>query len=132
MPIELQKKIRRFLDYEFEKLKDNKLDEKVVSKILNQDLYNQITIYLRGRTISNIAFIKVFGVEFISQLTNFFKTATFAQEEFIFHERDKSQSIIYIHRGKCAMIEKHSHTFVKEIGTDTYFGEVGAITGNLR
>lgn len=66
MPYELQRKIRRFLDYEFEKLKDNKLDEKVVSKILNQDLSNQITIYLRGRTISNIVFIKVFGVEFIS------------------------------------------------------------------
>ena len=30
------------------------------------------------------------------------------------------------------MIEKHSHTFVKEIGSDNYFGEVGAITGNLR
>lgn len=30
------------------------------------------------------------------------------------------------------MIEKHSHTFVKEIGPDNYFGEIGAITGNLR
>ena len=30
------------------------------------------------------------------------------------------------------MIEKHSHTFLKEIGQDTYFGEIGAITGNLR
>jgi len=66
MPKELQTKIRRFLDYEFEKLKDNKLDEKVVKTILNQDLSNQITIYLRGRTISNIVFMKVFGVEFIS------------------------------------------------------------------
>lgn len=40
--------------------------------------------------------------------------------------------IYYINRGKVAMIEKHSHTFIKEIGTESYFGEVGCLTGKER
>jgi len=40
--------------------------------------------------------------------------------------------IYYIHRGKVAMIEKHSHTFIKDIGADCYFGELGVLTGNER
>ena len=40
--------------------------------------------------------------------------------------------IYYIHRGKVAMIEKHSHTFIKDIESGCYFGELGVLMGKER
>ena len=42
-------------------------------------------------------------------------------------EKDKSESILYIQEGKVALIHKQSHTFIKDIGKDTHFGEIGVL-----
>lgn len=104
MPKELQRKVRRYLDYELDKKKEIKVEDEDVFEMLNADLENQIRTYLRAKTISDIAFIKPFGLDFISELAMYFKNVTYAHDEFLFVEKDKAQIIYFINRGKVAMI----------------------------
>ena len=47
-------------------------------------------------------------------------------------EGDKAETFFYIKVGKIAMIHKKSHTFVKDLGPQKYFGELGFLTGKER
>lgn len=127
MPKELQRKVRRYLDYELDKKKEIKVEDDDVYEMLNADLQNQIKTYLRAKTISEIAFLKPFGLDFISELAMYFKNMTYAQDEFLFIEKDKAQKIYFICRGKVAMLQKKTHTFVTELDKDSYFGELGVL-----
>lgn len=57
---------------------------------------------------------------------------TFVADDFLFMEKDKSESMMYILQGKVAMLHKQSHTFIKDIEKDCHFGELGFLLGEPR
>ena len=115
MPSELRIKIRRYLEYVFESMKEVKVEENEVFMLLNENLRDKINMHLRGRILKSIYFIEDFGLDFLSDLTQFFRKMTYVADDFIFMEKDKAQSIFYIIQGKVAMIHKQSHTFITDL-----------------
>jgi len=57
---------------------------------------------------------------------------TFVTDDFLFMEKDKSESLFYILQGKVAMIHKQSHTFITDLGKDKYIGDLGFLLGEPR
>lgn len=72
------------------------------------------------------------GLDFVSELAQFFKTQTYVADDFIFVEKDKAESVFYIVSGKVAMVHKQTHTFLVDLQKENYFGEVGLLTGDPR
>ena len=132
IPLELRSKVRRYLDYMFESMKEVKVDETQVLCLLNENLRDKIKIHLRGRILKSIDFIEDFGLDFLSELTLYFRKMTYVTDDFIFMEKDKAQSIFYIIQGKVAMIHKQSHTFIEDLHKEQYFGELGFLQSGTR
>lgn len=59
MPRNLQLKIRRFLDYNFEQKKDIKLEDKDIYNELNRNLNLRLQVFLLGRIVTKISFMKI-------------------------------------------------------------------------
>ena len=55
--------------------------------MLNENLREKITVYLNGRILKSMKFFTPFGIDFLSELTFYFKKMTFAIEDFVFQVR---------------------------------------------
>lgn len=132
MPSELKMKVRRYLDYIFETKKETKVDESEVFKLLNEGLRDKIQMELRGTILIRLPFIHNFGLDFLSELTQYFKKVTYVADDFLFMEKDKAESIFYIIQGKIAMIHKQSHTFLTSLIPGSSVGELGFLMDQPR
>ena len=132
MAPDLRMKIRRYLDYKSEYKKDNKIEENDLEEWLNERLRDKITMILRGKIIDRISFVQGFGIDFKGDISTHFHRATYVSDDFIFMEKDKAECLYYITQGKVAMLHKQSHTFIKDLHGNTYFGELGIINDQPR
>ena len=96
-------------------MQDIKIDEKQVYKLLNKQLTEKLQIFLRGRVVNDIKFLRQFGLDFLSELINYFNLRTYVIDDIIFMERDKAESFYYIIEGKVAMIQKNTNTFIIDL-----------------
>jgi hypothetical protein len=64
--------------------KDIKIEEKEVMAMMNESLKEKITVYLNGRILKNMKFFEPFGLDFLSDLTFYIKSSTFAVDDYIF------------------------------------------------
>lgn len=98
LPFDLRMKIRRYLEYVWEQKKIVKIEEGEVMAMLNENLREKITVYLNGRILKNMKFFEGFGLDFLSELTFYFKVLTFAIDDFVFIVRSFIKIIISIGR----------------------------------
>jgi hypothetical protein len=132
IPTELRVKIRRYLEYVFESMKEVKVEENEVAQLLNESLRDKINMHLRGRILQSIYFLEEFGLDFLSDLAQYFKKMTYITGDYLFMEKDKARSIFYIIQGRVAMIHKQSHTFITDLLKEQYVGELGFLQGGQR
>jgi len=52
--------------------------------MLNESLREKITVYLNGRILKSMKFFENFGLDFLSELTFYFKVFTFAIDDYLF------------------------------------------------
>ena len=53
--------------------------------MLNESLREKITVYLNGRILKSMIFFSNFGLDFLSELTFYFKKHTYALDDYVFH-----------------------------------------------
>eukprot|EP00347_Sterkiella_histriomuscorum_P011514 403372162 len=116
MPIELIRKINKYLQFVWESKKKMKIDEEEVMSLLNEDLKNKITVYLNGQTLHATPLFQMFDTDFLSQLTLIFNKKSYSVDENIFVEKDLGDEIFFIIQGK----------------KDDHFGEIGFILDQPR
>jgi len=132
IPKDLRLKIRRYLEYKWETKKEIKIEEKEVMAMLNENLKEKITVYLNGRILKSMGFFDSFGLDFLSELTFYFKTSTYAVDDYVFQEGEESKSLFYMVQGKVAIVHKQSHTYIVDLIKNEHFGEIGFFTDNRR
>jgi hypothetical protein len=75
-------RVRRYLEYVLDYKKQIKIEENEVMEILNENLRDQMTVYLNGRILKTIAvFGNNFGLDFLSEITFIFINQTFTVDE---------------------------------------------------
>ena len=85
MPPELRMKIRRFLEHNYEQKKIVKIDKGEVMALLNENLREQITVYLNGRILKSWKFLEDFDLDYLSEVAFKFKVQRYAIDEFVFN-----------------------------------------------
>ena len=66
LPKGIRAQVRRYLEYQWELKKEEKIEESDVLKILNDDLRDNVLIYMNGKFLKKLTFQNEFGEEFLS------------------------------------------------------------------
>mmetsp|Transcript_26768 Transcript_26768/g.25790 ORF Transcript_26768/g.25790 Transcript_26768/m.25790 type:complete len:548 (+) Transcript_26768:611-2254(+) len=124
IPKYLRLKVRRYLEYMFEYKKQYKLSEIEVLNMLNENLKDQVIVHLNGRMLKNTRIFGIFDFRFLSEVTFLLFNETFSMDDHIFEEDEKGTKMYFITKGTVVIMQKKSHTYIKELQIDEYFGEI--------
>jgi len=82
--------------------------------------------------LHNTNIFKKFDIVFLSELTFVLKRETFSIDDHIFEEKELGDTLFFITKGSIVLIHKKSHTFVKELGVEEFFGSYAFFSGQPR
>ena len=129
IPKYLRLKVRRYLEYMFEYKKQYKLSEVEVLNMLNENLKDQVIVHLNGRMLKNTRIFGMFDFRFLSEVTFLLVNETYSMDDHIFEENDRGTKMYFITKGNVVIIQKSTHTYIKELAVDQYFGEIAFFSG---
>ena len=133
LSMDLQFRVRRYLEYIWEKQKHNYLDERQLLSQLNEPLRDEIYIHIHGAVLKDCpVFQKEFNQNFISQLTKMLKAVTFAPGDVVFQEGEVSTSMYFVQSGRISIYHQATNSTYTELTTGRSFGEVAFFTEKSR
>ena len=93
--------------------------------MLNDNLRDQVIVYLNGRILQNSTIFKHFSMNLLSEITFKLESIAFALDDNIFEESTKGDKLYFITKGTVVLFHKKTKTYIKELNVDESFGEVG-------
>lgn len=100
--------------------------------MLSENLQIELVVHLNGKMLHDSQLFNFFNLTFLSELTFILKREFFTIDEYVFEEDLIGDKLHYITKGKVIIIHKRSATFIAEVSTDTFIGEVSFFTGMPR
>lgn len=126
LPSALRFKIRRYLKYIWTNQKIDKLDEDTILKLVSEPLRDDIFGITRGKHISKcIVFTQLYSDKFIGRLSKHIVYKTFAPDDIVIQEGEKSSAIYFINSGTIELFDRATKSVFKLLDVDNYFGEIG-------
>ena len=92
--------------------------------MLNENLKDQVVVHLNGRMLKNTKIFSVFDFRFLSEVTFLLTNETFSMDDHIFEEEERGTKMYFITKDTVVIMQKSTHTYIKELLVDEYFGEV--------
>lgn len=132
IPKDIRIKVRNYLEYVWTSKKEIKIEEQEVMEILNENLRDKLTLYLNGRILKDIKVFEDFDLEFLSEITFIFCQVTYMIDDNIIIEDDPGGKIFFIVKGKVAILHRKTRTYIKDLGKDDFFGEIGFFSEKAR
>lgn len=74
--------------------------------------------------LKNTRIFGVFDFRFLSEVTFLLANETFSMDDHIFEEDERGTKMYFITKGTVVIMQKKSHTYIKELLVDEYFGEI--------
>lgn len=124
LPKDLQFRVRRYLDYLWEKKKKNKTDEKEVLELLSEPLRDEIYGYINANILRACIVFDLFEDNFVIQFTRTLENETYAPGDSIFEEGEMSHKIYYITGGVISIYQAATQMIYKNLKNKNYFGEI--------
>ena len=75
--------------------------------------------------LSQTSIFRDFDIVFLSELTFLLRNETFAIDDRICDEGETGATIYFITKGNITLLHKETHSFIKELEVDEFFGEFG-------
>ena len=146
IPKELRLKIRRYLEYILNSKKTIKVDQEEVFAVLNKNLEIKMRALLNGRILKNIKVFESFDIDLMSDISKQFKKQTFAMDDNIIvvtiylrfllnfnnKEGDQASTMYFIVTGLVTIVHKRTQTYIRDLRSDQYFGEVEFFSDKAR
>lgn len=92
--------------------------------MLNENLKDQVIVHLNGRMLKNTQIFSVFDFRFLSEVTFLLVNETYSMDDHIFEEGERGNKMYFITKGNVVILQKSTHTYIKELNVDEYFGEI--------
>ena len=99
IPKGLRTKVKRYLEFSFESMKEINMTEEETLELLNEDLKEKIQIHLKSKILYQIHFLKDFGLDFICECTKVLKNMISVSDDYIFMEKDRADCFYFIVQG---------------------------------
>jgi hypothetical protein len=128
----LQFRVRRYLEYIWEKNKENKIDEKELLKVLSLPLRVEIYASINKNVVRTCCGFKRFEDSFVCQITRELENQSFAPGDDIIVGGEMSNSVFFIRSGKVEIYHKPTKTLFSVLEPEKSFGEIAFFLGQPR
>lgn len=134
LPVDLQFRVRRYLDNIFRSQNKSDLAEENVMQMLSLSLKDEIYTFMHGNIISSCAFFKSGGLSasILSQIHRILKFEAFAPTDSVFKQGETSRTLYFILSGKVDLSHLNTEYSYITLQPRTCFGEIGFFTGKPR
>ena len=132
LPVELQFRVRRYLDYVAESKKNTGISEKQVLSLLSEPLRNEIYAHINSNIIKLCSVFDLYETYFIAELTRTLENETYAPSDTIFKEGELSSKMYFIINGKVDLYHSTTSSTFATLSSQKYFGEIAFFTGMPR
>lgn len=124
LPLALQYKVRRYMEFLWDLQKKSEVDETEILSILSNELKELVCVYSRGHIFNNFLVFTKFDNKFLRKVTMVITYNCFSPFDTIFKEGEKSRDIYFIREGEVMMEDQHTGCVVKKLTKLNYFGEI--------
>ena len=133
LPERLRFKVRRYLQYVWEKQKTNKLREEEILSMLSEPLKNQIYGLSRGKTLSSCkVFKQIYNKRFIGRISRRISQKIMGPDDTVFEEQEQGSQFYFLCSGVVDIFHKPTGNSFKDLREGSYFGEISFFTGHSR
>ncbi|CAG9316503.1 unnamed protein product [Blepharisma stoltei] len=133
LPSLLKYKVRTYMDYVRSSKADSELKEMEVLKILSPPLREDILGVTRGKQLRICTiFQQLYGTKLINEISKLLQLKNFAPEDILFKQGENESIIYFITSGIAEIYHEKTNTVFKELSDNTYFGEIGFFTRQVR
>ncbi|CAG9314472.1 unnamed protein product [Blepharisma stoltei] len=130
IPGDLRFRVRRYLDYIWENKKHSIMGEIEILGLLSEPLKEEVYVHTRGEILYTCqVFNTSFQKTFILQLTKILEQRTFAPNDTVFDEGEKSQTLFFIKSGTVELYHHQTQSIFQELKSGSHFGEIAFFTG---
>jgi hypothetical protein len=132
IPSDLRSKILSYLEFMIEHKRKNKLNENQVLELLNDNLKETVIANLNGRILKECNIFNNFDMIFVSEITFALNRTLFVMSDVVFEEGEVGTKIYFIAKGTVILLQRKTHTYIKQLGESMSFGEAAFFSKNQR
>lgn len=138
LPVDLQYRVRRYLDYIFQSQNKSDLAEENIMQMLSLKLKDEIYTLLHGDIIKSCRFFTKredeggLSREILSQVHRILKFEAFAPTDTIFKQGETSRFLYFVLSGKVDLYHHNTDYSYVTLQSGTCFGEIAFFTGKPR
>lgn len=138
LPVDLQFRVRRYLDYMYQSQNKSDIAEENIMQMLSLKLKDEIYTFLHGDIIKSCKFFTKredeggLSREILSQVHRILKFEAFAPTDTIFKQGETSRLLYFVLSGKVDLYHHNTDYSYITLQSGTCFGEIGFFTGKPR
>ena len=125
LPNDVRFRVRRYLDYIWERQASSKMEEDAIMNLLSEPLKEQIYTHTRGPVFKTYSVFESFDLLFLASVSKLLRQEVFAPGNDILEEGERSTNLYFIISGTVDIWHKASSSSFKELNKEAYFGEIG-------
>ena len=130
LPHDLRFRVRRYLDFVWDNQK--RTTEQPILELISEPLREEIFVYTRGEAVKSCFLFDRFEKNFLLYITKVMRSKTFAPNDTIFKQGEKSTSMYFIVNGQVELFDSVTLSIFKALEKGEYFGEVEFFTKRSR
>lgn len=129
IPQDLKFKVRRYLDYVWEKREARILQENDFLNLLSSPLRDAIFFHTRGVVLKECSVLSELCTgQLLLQITRIFEPKVYAPSDVIFEQEERSIYLHFIIQGLVEILHKNTKTVFANLSKGLYFGEISFFT----
>ncbi|SCC90892.1 Uncharacterized protein SCG7109_BV_00020 [Chlamydiales bacterium SCGC AG-110-M15] len=130
IPVELQKRIRRYYDYVWSRNKG--LSEVNLLSDLPAPLYTELKLFLHREVLQKVPLFHEADSVFLSALVKILQPVSSAPGDFIINEGEIGREMYFISRGNVEVLSGDGKTIYAELSDGAFFGEIALLFSEKR
>lgn len=124
LPLDLQFRVRRFLEYAWDNQRKERVDDKDILDWLSDPLKDEIFAQVNGAIVTRCVVFKDFEQLFVLQLSKLLVPESFAPGDVVFEEGHLGTKMYHILHGSVDVFHFATSSSFKLLGPRHYFGEI--------
>mmetsp|Transcript_3691 Transcript_3691/g.7896 ORF Transcript_3691/g.7896 Transcript_3691/m.7896 type:complete len:656 (-) Transcript_3691:26-1993(-) len=133
IPPELKFKVRRYMDYIWEKRQVRMLQENDFLDLLSDPLKDAIFFHTRGKILNECPLFKQYMTgQVLLHLSRLLEPRVYAPNDIIFEEGERNTDIHFILLGLIEILHKSTKTVFHNLNAGEYFGQISFFTQQPR
>lgn len=132
LPSELQFRVRRFFEYQWDTIREHHIEEYELLDLLSGPLKDEVCASMHMKVLMTCNIFGLFNPSFVVSLTKLIKMETFSPHDVVFEEGQLSRKLYFVKAGEVAVYHHKSNSVYIKLAQGKHFGEVSFFSNLAR